>query len=237
MSKNLYPSVDDDFFESKNTDKEEIETFNIYQKLNQELDNFENPDPKNNKNSDTLENPDAHENPDTTDIRILVKTHQDTSFGLGLNNVDGIWLVSQIEVNSPASYAQINFGDQIVSVNGDPLSHKTYDQVRILFMNLSSDVDLHIRTRPMCQTYHIIKSDGNKCGFTFLNGSIVHITPDSPAHYSGMPTNHQIIAINQQDVLGWTDIQIIKFIEKLPPQINITLMANNQFRQMTPIET
>ncbi len=63
-----------------------------------------------------------------------------------------------------------------------------------------------VRDRPFERTVTLIKDSLNHVGFVFKAGEITAIVKDSSAARNGLLTNHQLVEVNGQNVVGIPDM-------------------------------
>ena len=67
---------------------------------------------------------------------------------------------------------------------------------------------LFVRDRPNEKMYTLLRDSTGVFGFRIRGAQIVEVMPNSSAARNGVPTNHYIIEINGQNVVGWDDTKL-----------------------------
>lgn len=78
--------------------------------------------------------------------------------------------------------------------------------------------------RPFERTLTLHKDSTGHIGFQFKNGKIVSIVKDSSAARNGVLTEHQLLEINGQNVVGMKDKELTRIIEGGGRIITITVI-------------
>jgi len=86
--------------------------------------------------------------------------------------------------------------------------------------------------RPFERTVTLHKNSTGHVGFNFKNGKIVGIVADSSAARNGLLTNHHILEVNGQNMVGVSDKEITKAIEEGGPSITVTIIPSFVFEHM-----
>jgi syntenin-1 len=163
---------------------------------------------------------------------ILMKDNSRT-IGIGVVPIDNCHYVCYVESGSPASDAQIRFGDQIIRINS--METAGIESAKIL-KHLKSlppgPVSFLIRNRPLQKVYQLFKNETNLIGIGVKYGCINSLVKDSSAARNGIPINHKIIEINFQNVIGMSDSDIINILNKAKGEIYLGLMRNRDYKQL-----
>lgn len=74
------------------------------------------------------------------------------------------------------------------------------------------------------------KDNGGEAGFVFSgNGKITSIVKDSSAARNGLLTDHQILEVNGQNIVGLPDKKIKEFIKNSENTLTLTIMPSILF--------
>lgn len=76
------------------------------------------------------------------------------------------------------------------------------------------------------------KDSGNQVGFQFKNGAITKLVKDSSAARNGLLTEHQILEVNGQNVIGMKDKEITKIIDNGGKCITLTILPIFIYKHM-----
>lgn len=69
-------------------------------------------------------------------------------------------------------------------------------------------------------------------GFQFKNGKIINIVKDSSAARNGVLTDHQLLEVNGQNVIGMKDKHVVEIFTKSPDMITITIIPESIYDHM-----
>lgn len=94
------------------------------------------------------------------------------------------------------------------------ISFNTYLIIVLLFTVL----------RPLERTINLYKDRAGQVGFQFKNGKINNIVKDSSAARNGVLTDHQLLEINGQNIVGMKDKELVDIITKASDMITITII-------------
>ncbi|XP_066588768.1 syntenin-1-like [Prorops nasuta] len=164
----------------------------------------------------------------TNGIReITLCKDKDGKIGLRVSAVDNGIFICLVTPNSPADFAGLRFGDQILDINGESVAGYSMDQVHKIFRSAGvNGIKVVVRDRPFERTVTMHKDSMGTIGFHFKNGKITALVKDSSAARNGLLTEHQILEVNGQTVVGMKDKQITKKIENGGNIITITVIPS-----------
>ncbi|KAI1283795.1 Syntenin-1 [Halotydeus destructor] len=138
----------------------------------------------------------------------------------------GIFVVL-VQKDSPAALVGLRFGDQILQIDGDNVAGYSVDKVHnILKKGPANGVKLAVRDRPFERTITLHKDSTGHIGFTYKAGKINAIVKDSSAARNGVLTDHHLLEVNGQNVVGVPDKQSLKLIEEGGAIITVTIMPS-----------
>lgn len=86
--------------------------------------------------------------------------------------------------------------------------------------------------RPLERTINLYKDRAGHIGFQFKNGKINNIVKDSSAARNGVLTDHQLLEVNGQNVVGMKDKQIVEVIAKASDMVTITIIPVSIYDHM-----
>lgn len=145
--------------------------------------------------------------------------------GLRLRHVNNGLFVALVQNNLPAALAGLRFGDQILQINGQNVAGWTTDKAHEFLKKANPDrIVFAIRDRPFERTVTMQKDSAGYIGFVFKDGKIKSIVKDSSAARNGLLTEHHLIEVNGQNVVGLKDEQITEIIEAGGRTVTVTLM-------------
>ncbi|KAJ8984826.1 hypothetical protein NQ317_013025 [Molorchus minor] len=104
--------------------------------------------------------------------------------------------------------------------------------VREVILCKDKDSKVVVRDRPFERTITLHKDSAGGIGFQFKNGKITSIVKDSSAARNGVLTDHQLLEVDGQNVVGLKDKQICSIIEKATPVVTITVIPSFMYEHM-----
>lgn len=132
-----------------------------------------------------------------------------------------------VYANSPASLVGLRFGDQILQINDDNVAGFSMDKVHsIIKKSALNGIKLVVRDRPFERTITLHKDSTGHTGFAFKSGQINAIVKDSSAARNGLLTEHNMLEVNGQNVVGMDDKHIRNIIESGGNVITLTIMPS-----------
>jgi len=78
----------------------------------------------------------------------------------------------------------------------------------------------------------LYKDRAGQVGFQFKNGKINNIVKDSSAARNGVLTDHQLLEVNGQNIVGMKDKQIVEIITNASDMITITIIPVSIYDHM-----
>lgn len=91
---------------------------------------------------------------------------------------------------------------------------------------------IYVLPRPLERTIHLYKDRAGQVGFQFKNGLINSIVKDSSAARNGVLTDHQLLEVNGQNVVGMKDKHIVEIIAKATDTVTITVIPVSIYEHM-----
>nr|CAD7427707.1 unnamed protein product [Timema monikensis] len=153
--------------------------------------------------------------------------------GLRVQAINKGVFVCLVIKDSPAALAGLRFGDQILQINGTVVAGFTMDQVHSLFRKSPvNGISVVVRDRPFERTVTLHKDSVGHIGFQYKNGKIIGLVKDSSAARNGLLTEHHLLEVNGQNVVGLKDKQITALIEEGGPIITITIIPSFVYDHM-----
>ncbi|XP_044731619.1 syntenin-1-like [Chrysoperla carnea] len=158
---------------------------------------------------------------------------KDGKVGLRVKEINNGIFVCLVNAGSPAALAGLRFGDQILQVNNVTVAGFTMEKVHDLFRKSGvNGISVVVRDRPFERTVTLYKDSTNQIGFQFKNGKIVRLVKDSSAARNGLLTEHQLLEVNGQNVVGMKDKEITKIIEGGGQCVTITVIPTFIYEHM-----
>ncbi|EDV23361.1 Syntenin-1 [Trichoplax sp. H2] len=155
---------------------------------------------------------------------ILAKDNKN-KLGLRVRNVNNGIFVQFVSANSAAAMGGLRFGDQILQINGQNLAGLSTDKAMKFFKNATSDrIELAVRDRPFERTITLQKNSDGNIGFVFKNGKVTHIVKDSSAARNGILTEHNLVEVDGQNVVGMKDKDIGKIFQACGRTVTVTII-------------
>ncbi|CAH1100678.1 unnamed protein product [Psylliodes chrysocephalus] len=150
---------------------------------------------------------------------------QDGKVGVRVKAINKGIFVSVVVDKSPAALAGLRFGDQILQINGENVAGFSMDKVHTMFKKSPvNGIKVVVRDRPFERTITLHKDSVGCIGFQFKNGKINTIVKDSSAARNGVLTEHQLLEVDGQNVVGLKDKEVSNIIIKAGPVVTITVI-------------
>lgn len=107
------------------------------------------------------------------------------------------------------------------------------DKVHDLFRKSSvNGISVIVRDRPFERTLTLHKDSTGHIGFQFKNGKIFSLVKDSSAAKNGLLTDHHLLEVEGQNVVGLKDKEISKLIEHAGEIVTITVIPSFIYEHM-----
>ncbi|XP_066997986.2 syntenin-1 [Anabrus simplex] len=153
--------------------------------------------------------------------------------GLRVQAINNGIFVCLVSKGSPAALAGLRFGDQILQVNGISVAGYTMDKVHEFFRKSPvNGISVVVRDRPFERTVTLHKDSAGHIGFHFKNGKIIGLVKDSSAARNGLLTEHHLLEVNGQNVVGIKDKEITALIEEGGTVITVTIIPSFVYDHM-----
>ncbi|XP_066143209.1 syntenin-1-like [Euwallacea fornicatus] len=164
---------------------------------------------------------------------IILCKDKDNKVGLRVKDINKGIFVSLVVENSPAALVGLRFGDQILQLNGSNVAGFSVDKVHeIIKKSPVNGIRITVRDRPFERTITLHKDSTANLGFQYKNGKIIAIVKDSSAARNGVLTDHQLLEIDGQNVVGLKDKRIREIIETSPNVVTITVIPSYVYEHM-----
>lgn len=147
--------------------------------------------------------------------------------GMRVRHVNNGLFVALVTKNSPAALAGLRFGDQILTINGQTMAGWDNDKAHNFMKKLEPQrITMAVRDRPFERTVSMQKDSNGYIGFVFKNGKIKSLVKDSSAARNGLLTDHHLVEVNGQNVVGLKDSEIGEIIDAGGRTITVTVMPS-----------
>lgn len=164
---------------------------------------------------------------------VIACKNQDGKIGLRVRSLNKGVFVSFVLNGSPAAMAGLRFGDQILQINGETLAGYDHDKVmKILKQAPGQQIRFAVRDRPFERTITLQKDSTGHVGFIFKDGRVTSLVKDSSAARNGLLTEHNILEVNGQNVVGLKDKEISKILSESDRSITLTIMPTFVYNHM-----
>ncbi|XP_074643003.1 syntenin-1-like [Tubulanus polymorphus] len=145
--------------------------------------------------------------------------------GLRVRSVNKGIFIALVHSGSPAAMAGLRFGDQILQINGETVACWTTDKTMDFLKKCDPKrITFAIRDRPFERTITMQKDSVGQIGFIFRDGCVKSIVKDSSAARNGLLTDHQLLEIQGQNVVGLKDKEIQDVFAAQGVTITITII-------------
>ncbi|XP_050402320.1 syntenin-1 [Patella vulgata] len=156
---------------------------------------------------------------------IILCKDENGKLGLRVRHVNNGLFVALVQNNSTAALAGLRFGDQILQIDGKSVAGWDNDKAHRVFRDANPKrIELAVRDRPFERTITMQKDSVGYIGFVFKDGRIKSIVKDSSAARNGILTDHQLIEINGQNVVGLKDNEVGEVIDAGGRTVTVTIM-------------
>lgn len=164
---------------------------------------------------------------------LILCKDKDGKVGLRVKSINkGVFVCVVIE-KSPAALAGLRFGDQILQINDTNVAGYSMEKVHeILKKSPVNGIKVVVRDRPFERTITLHKDSTGCIGFQFKNGKITALVKDSSAARNGVLTEHQLLEVDGQNVVGLKDKGVSSIIEKAERVVTITVMPSFLYDHM-----
>ncbi|KAF2363733.1 PDZ domain [Trinorchestia longiramus] len=151
---------------------------------------------------------------------------------MGLEFTDEIIRLNMPEY-LPGQQLQPVHGGQLLELNGTVLAGMSTDKVHSLVKKCpANNISLAVRDRPFERAITLHKDSSGNIGFQFKEGEIVAIVKDSSAARNGMVTQHQMLEINGQNVVGLKDKEVTAIVKDSGHVLTVTIMPSFVYKHM-----
>jgi len=153
--------------------------------------------------------------------------------GLRLKDVSKGVFVCLVKSGSPAALAGLRFGDQVLSINGTVVAGFSMDKAHALIKKSGPNgIRVCVRDRPFERSVTLHKDSHGTLGFQLKDGRVHNIVRDGSAARNGLLTDHQLLEVNGQNVVGLKDKEVTGIIGDSGPVVTVTVIPHAVFKHM-----
>lgn len=158
----------------------------------------------------------------------------DGMVGLRVEDINNGIFICFVQAKSPAALGGLRFGDQILQIDGQTVAGWKLSKVHDYLRKKADprNIRLVIRDRPFDRTITMQKDSAGRIGFVIKDGEVSDIVKESSAARNGMLTEHAVLEVDGQNVVGMKDNNIGKVIEDAPATVTITIMPGFIYKHM-----
>ncbi|KAA3674684.1 syntenin-1 [Paragonimus westermani] len=165
--------------------------------------------------------------------RIVLCKDTNGKVGIQLINMNNGIFVSFVRNQSPAALGGLRFGDQVLAICDRVLAGLSGSKAMGLIRKAAqNNVVFLVRDRPLERTVVVNKNSSGCLGITVEHGVITAIVKDSSAARNGVLTNHQVVEVDGQNVLGLKDKQLVALLRNRGSSVRLTLLPHSVYRQL-----
>ncbi|CAI2737678.1 unnamed protein product [Dicrocoelium dendriticum] len=168
-------------------------------------------------------------NTDLREMREVTLTRKEPGqkFGIRIDNFGhGVYLTTVLR-GSPAALAGLKVGDELIRLNGLPVSHLSATTVMILIRSSPSCLRITFKPRVLLarvREVSVQKSDG-RIGIRIKQRSeslfVDVVLPKSPASFAGMKEGDELLMINNRNMRDWDQDTASQYLRDLPDGENV----------------
>uniref|UniRef100_A0A0B6Z4B0 PDZ domain-containing protein n=1 Tax=Arion vulgaris TaxID=1028688 RepID=A0A0B6Z4B0_9EUPU len=156
---------------------------------------------------------------------VVLCKNNEGKLGLRIRHVNNGLFVACVQEGYPAAMAGLRFGDQILQMNGQTVAGWNTDKAHNFLKKADSQkLELVVRDRPFERIITMQKDSNGFVGFVFDNGRIKSLVKESSAARNGMLTDHQLIEVGGQNVVGLKDKEIGEILDSCGRTVTVTVM-------------
>jgi len=164
---------------------------------------------------------------------VVLCKDNDGKVGIRVQHVDKGVFVSLVACNSPAAMAGLRFGDQLLQINGETIAGYDRSKVMGLIKKAAGErITFAVRDRPFERTITLQKDSTGHVGFIFKDGKITKIVEDSSAARNGLLTEHNLLEINGQNVVGLKDKERLEILRTSGGSVTLTIIPSFIYEHM-----
>eukprot|EP01134_Creolimax_fragrantissima_P002986 CFRG2986T1 len=148
--------------------------------------------------------------------------------GVSMQWVDDRIHVVGVKAKARAERAGLYVGDEILEINGVTIDSGFPPNAVASLLTASGAVKITVRDGPT-QSMSIERQGKGlePIGIVYEQGLVAETQPNSPATRHAVPKGLGIVEVNGKSVMGKSDKEILRKLEKCKGTVNITLMDGN----------
>lgn len=171
--------------------------------------------------------------PSNTIRQVVVCKDGDGKVGVRVKDINKGVFVCLVMKDSPAALAGLRFGDQILEIDGTVVAGYSMDKVHAMIKKSATNgITMAVRDRPFERSITLHKDSTGHIGFQFKDGEVVAIVKDSSAARNGLLTNHHLLEINGQNVVGLKDKEVTAIINDSGSVVTVTITPSFVYNHM-----
>uniref|UniRef100_A0A240PK72 PDZ domain-containing protein n=1 Tax=Anopheles epiroticus TaxID=199890 RepID=A0A240PK72_9DIPT len=164
---------------------------------------------------------------------LLVRKGEDDKIGVTVKRVEGKILICGVVRRSPAYLAGLRYGDELLSLEDEPLLGKELDRVaELIRKNVRNSIKLRTKDRPGDRYVTIGRDVEKGYGFRFAHGEITFVRANTSAQRQGLERKLQIIEVNEEVVVGMKDETIEAIICGKGDTVSLCVVPMKVYRQL-----
>jgi len=153
--------------------------------------------------------------------------------GLRLKDVSKGVFVCLVKKDSPAALAGLRFGDQVLSINDTVVAGFSMDKAHALIKRSPPNgITVCVRDRPFERVVTLHKDSSGALGLHLKDGRVHNIVKGGSAARNGVLTDHHVLEVNGQNVVGLKDKEVTAIIADSGPVVTLTLIPHPVFKHM-----
>lgn len=165
--------------------------------------------------------------------QLLLCKNNEGKIGMRVKDINKGVFVCLVQKDSPAAMAGLRFGDQILEINGTTVAGFSTDKVHSLLKKCPPNgINVAVRDRPFERAITLHKDSTGHIGFQFKDGEIMAIVKDSSAARNGLLTQHHMLEINGQNVVGLKDKEVTSIVQNCGSALTVTVMPSFLYQHM-----
>jgi syntenin-1 len=158
---------------------------------------------------------------------VVLCKDQDGKIGLRVRAVNKGVFVAFVHAQSPAALVGLRFGDQILQINGENVAGWDTDKAtNVIKKAMPTRISMVLRDRPFERTITMQKDSAGTVGFVFKENKITAIVKDSSAARNGLLTEHHMVEVNGQNVVGLKEKEVKAVVDAAGRTVTVTVIPS-----------
>uniref|UniRef100_A0A3F2YTY9 PDZ domain-containing protein n=1 Tax=Anopheles christyi TaxID=43041 RepID=A0A3F2YTY9_9DIPT len=165
---------------------------------------------------------------------LLIRKGEDGKIGVTVRQIEEeMFFICAVMRRSPAYLAGLRYGDEVQSLEDEPLRGQLLDRVRELVRkNMRNSIKLRTKDKPGERYVTIVRDVEKGYGFRFVNGEITFVRANTSAQRQGLERKLQIIEVNEEVVVGTSDEDIEAIICGSGDTVTLCVVPVKVYRQL-----